>query len=251
MRMPAVRTLPRFLAPDLDAQVPEVRLSPDESRHLSRVLRLGVGDRVAVFDGRGREFVALVTRAATQAILTLLEAVDPVSEAAVRLTLLQSVLKGSAMDEIVRDATMMGAASITPVLAAHLAVKPALAARPAALERWRRIAVASTKQCRRAVVPEIREPAALARAFLEQPGDLRVILVEPSAGKAATALRDVVARPQPSAVTLAVGPEGGWAAEELDDAIAAGAEPVSIGGLTLRAESVPLAVLAVCRVAWG
>jgi 16S rRNA (uracil1498-N3)-methyltransferase len=247
----AVRTLPRFLAPDLDLQAAEVRLGADESHHLSRVLRLGIGDRVAVFDGRGREFVALVTHAAARAVLTLLEEVDPVPEAAVRLTLLQSVLKGAAMDEIVRDATMMGAASIRPVLAAHLAVKPSLAARAQALERWRRLAVASAKQCRRAVVPDIREPATLLRSLQDQPADLRLILIEPSAARAATSLREVVARPQPPAVSLAVGPEGGWTDEELDDAMAAGAEPVSIGPMTLRASSVPLAVLAVCRVAWS
>ena len=62
------------------------------------------------------------------------------------------------MDEIVRDATMMGATIIQPVVTAHTAVKPAFAKRGENVERWRRIAIASAKQSRRATLPDVREP---------------------------------------------------------------------------------------------
>ena len=130
------------------------RLSDDEARHLSQVLRLAVGDEVAVFDGAGREFRARVER------------VEPGRRgpAAARgdarrrpsppcaLTLAQAVIKGEKMDDVVRDATMMGVAAIEPLVTEHTAAHMKAGRAP---ERWRRIAIASAKQCRRAVVPAI------------------------------------------------------------------------------------------------
>lgn len=245
------RVRPRFLAPDLDPAAGETRLPADESRHLTRVLRLGAGALVQAFDGRGREFVAQVTGVRDGRVtLALIEPVEPASEAPVPFVLVQAVLKGSAMDDVVRDATMMGAAAIQPVLTAHVAVKPAVAARPDHLERWRRVAIASAKQSRRATVPEIREPLSLAAALAASAAGAVWLFVEPSADRAARSLRTFVGAARPDQVTLVIGPEGGWAGDELDLAVGRGAILVTLGQLTLRAESVPLAALAVVRMLW-
>ena len=145
--------LPRFLAESVDADAGTAWLADDETRHLSQVLRLGAGDEIAVFDGTGREFLARVERVARdRADLRLIEEIAAAPEPAVRLTLAQAALKGEKMDDVVRDATMMGVTAVEPIVtdytAAHM--KPGRAP-----ERWRRIAVASAKQCRRAVVPAV------------------------------------------------------------------------------------------------
>src|SRR3974390_1560000 len=143
--------LPRFLAEAIDLDARTARLGADEARHLSQVLRVNVGDEVAVFDGAGREFRARVARVSRDAVeLVLLDEAAAAPEPAVRLTLAQAVLKGEKMDDVVRDATMMGVAAIEPLVTAHTVahMKPG-----GAPDRWRRIAIASAKQCRRAVVP--------------------------------------------------------------------------------------------------
>src|SRR6185503_10691245 len=96
----------RFFAPSMDPGDELVSLPRDEGQHLTRVLRLGVGDTVSVFDGRGREFLAREVR------VTLMSRVEPAAESTVAITLGQAVLKGDKMDEIIRDAVMLGVAAV-------------------------------------------------------------------------------------------------------------------------------------------
>jgi 16S rRNA (uracil1498-N3)-methyltransferase len=243
--------LPRFLAPDLDPDARDVRLPPDESRHLMRVLRLGPGAVVAVFDGRGNEFVARVRYATRDAVTaTLVERTAPAAESPVPFSLVQAVLKGSAMDDVVRDAVMMGASRIEPILSVHTAVKPTVAMRLDAVNRWRRIAIASVKQCRRATLPKIAE----ARRFQEwlQTSDarLKLLFVEPSAAANPRSLRTFIGRDAPESAALIVGPEGGWSTDEVDAAARAGCVPVTLGALTLRADAVAFAAISVFRFVW-
>src|SRR5215213_3887363 len=112
--------LPRFLAGSFEAGALTARLDGDEARHLSQVLRLGVGDEVAVFDGAGREFRARVARVARDgAEVQLLDELVPSPEPAVHVTLAQAVLKGEKMDAVVRDATMIGVGRIEPLVTDH------------------------------------------------------------------------------------------------------------------------------------
>ncbi len=177
--------LPRFYAPDLDPDLASVMLPPDEARHLTRVLRLGAGDEVVVFDGRGAEYRAVVEAAVREtASLRMVERLSASPAPAPRVRVVLAVLKGDSMDAAVRDATMMGAESIHPVLTAHTDVKPSFARRPETLARWRRVAMASVKQCRRATLPVIDETQAFADWLETARQDVRLMFVEPSASAA-------------------------------------------------------------------
>ena len=80
-------------------------------------MRIGVGDTVAVFDGRGHEFLAKVATALRRDVrVQLMSRIEPAAEAAVPLTLVQAVLKGDKMDDVVRDAVMLGIAAVQPVV---------------------------------------------------------------------------------------------------------------------------------------
>ena len=242
---------PRFLAPDLDPEAAQADLPPDESRHLTRVLRLETGAIVSVFDGRGHEYLARVAGTDDPRVtVDLLGPLDAAGECAVPITLVQAVLKGAAMDAAVRDATMMGAAAIQPVLTRHTTVKPALATRPEILARWRRLAVASAKQCRRATLPEVREPITFEAALSAHARELVLLFVEPSAGYDARSMRSFLDTAPPPRAALVVGPEGGWAQSEIEMARRGGAALVSLGRLTLRAEAVPLAAMALFSMVW-
>ncbi|MGE0040170.1 MAG: 16S rRNA (uracil(1498)-N(3))-methyltransferase [Vicinamibacterales bacterium] len=241
---------PRFHAPDMDPTPGTVRLPESEGRHLARVLRLAPGARVRVFDGRGAEWEAEVAAIAAGLVdVRLVAPVAPAREAAVPVTLGLAVLKGDKMDDVVRDAVMLGAAAIRPFVATRTEIGLAALGRAGRAERWRRVAVASAKQCGRAVVPDVGDPVTFA-ALLDGagPGTARYVLVEPSAGTGATPAGTL---PRPEAALVLVGPEGGWTPAEIAAATAAGFTPVTLGPWTLRADAVPLVALTALAVAWG
>lgn len=272
--------LPRFLAA-IDPVSETARLSGDEARHLTQVLRLGTGDEIVVFDGAGGEFRARVEQVGRDgASVRLVEALVPASEPAVRVTLAQAALKGEKMDDVVRDATMMGVTAIEPLITDHTAAHLKAGRAP---ERWRRIAIASAKQCRRAVVPRIGDGVAFRDWLARDPSELKLLLVEPTAqiADSATPKRGLSPFSEtgagekrglspfsemglgekrglspfsgvvPASATVLIGPEGGWSAAEVDAAVAAGYLPITFGRRTLRADAMPIVALGVLQFLWG
>jgi 16S rRNA (uracil1498-N3)-methyltransferase len=243
--------LPRFYAPHIDAGPALVTLPPDEARHLTRVLRLGAGDEVAVFDGRGAEFRAVVETAVRDtATLRVIVALPVAGAPSLSVVVVQSVLKGSSMDEAIRDATMMGAEAIDPVITAHADVKTSLSRRPETVERWRRVALASVKQSRRATLPVIAEPRSLEAWLHASAIDLKLVFVEPSIGIDAVPMHSLLSRERPQRLAVLLGPEGGWAEREIKLAVQVGSIPVTLGPLTIRAESMAVAALAAIAAVW-
>jgi 16S rRNA (uracil1498-N3)-methyltransferase len=238
--------LPRFYLPSLDTAVGNAALPAEEGNHLTRVMRLGVGNEVAVFDGRGHEYRARVTSAARGKVqVQLIEPLVPVAETRVPITLVQAVLKGVRMDAAVRDATMMGVSAIEPIVTERTIVRQPRRDN----DRWMRIAVSSAKQCRRAVVPAISVPRAFDEWLASSAHGLRLMLVEPSAGDAESCSLHVLENHAAGSLALVVGPEGGWTAEERVRAEQAGCISATLGSLTLRADAVAVAALAIARFA--
>lgn len=241
----------RFFAPALDPGDEIVVLPRDEAEHLTRVLRLGPGDTVAVFDGRGTEFLARVATAARRDVtVQLLSRLEAARESSVQITLVQAVLKGDRMDDVVRDAVMLGVSAIQPIVARRSEVTVAQLLRGARVERWNRVALASAKQCRRAVLPEVRTPLTLETWLGEPLPTTRLMLVEPSAAVTVEPLSALRGAAPPSEAVVLVGPEGGWDPLEVAAAEAAGVRPVSLGSRTLRADAVPIAALSVLEFLW-
>ena len=209
------------------------------------MLRLSSGDRVRVFNGRGAEFEAVVDAADREGVrLTIGAPCVPAPEPRVAITLAQAVLKGDKMDDVVRDAVMMGVAAIRPIVTARSEISLASLTRGRRRERWERIAVSSAKQCGRAVVPSIAEPSQFNEDF---PSPV-FILVEPNtlAGVALADLEPTI----PGHATLMIGPEGGWTADELEIAAGLGTL-VTLGQRTLRADAMALVALSAMFARWG
>ena len=239
-------SLPRFYAPELEWPIREAVLPADEAHHLTRVMRLGTGDDIAVFDGRGREFRARVASAVRGSVrIELLEAIAPAPEARVPLILVQAVLKGDKMDAVVRDATMLGVSAIEPVITSRTIARPPRREN----ERWARVAVSSAKQCRRAVVPSIAAPRLFNDWLSAGAHGLRLILVEPSAADRDVCSLRVLEDHAPASLALIAGPEGGWTQDEREHAERAGCIAVTLGGLTLRADAIAVAAIAIARFA--
>ncbi len=240
--------LPAAFAPDGAS----VGLAREESAHLVNVLRLRVGDEAFVFDGAGREFRCIVAAERArdgQARLTIAQEVAPQRpESPLQLTLACALLKGEKFDLVVQKATELGVVRIVPVLTARGDVRVRAGHDVAArLLRWRRLALEAAKQSGRAVVPAVDAPVSFATMLTDESraSSPRLLFTE----RDGRGLRETFAAwPAPVAqLTALVGPEGGWADEELARGPQSGWQLVTLGGRTLRAETAALVVTALLQ----
>jgi 16S rRNA (uracil1498-N3)-methyltransferase len=242
----------RFHAPDA-ASGGLVTLPVEEAEHLTRVLRLSAGAAIQVFDGRGHEFRAVVRDVSRGDVRVQVgERLAAAIEPGIAITLAQAILKGDKMDDVVRDAAMMGVAAIQPVVTARTAAPIAALHRGGRRARWERIAISSVKQCGRAVVPAVADRQtfdevlqALSGMRLPSPA---LMLVEPGASAGAIRLGDLDLDP-PTEATVLIGPEGGWAPPEIERGSAA-CRLVTLGGRTLRADATAVIALAALFTRW-
>jgi len=214
-------------------------LTGAHAEHLVRVLRARVGQEFDIATGavvrRGR----VAWLADHRIEFELGEEVPSASTA--KVTLLLAVFKFDRMEWAIEKCTELGVSRIVPVIArrtdAHLASASLKRA-----ERWRRIAFQAAEQSRRTTPPEIADPLKLQEA-LRLAGDLRIVLAE---AEPETQLRDVLASHSSAGETiLAIGPEGGWADDELQLFQKAGWISASLGPTILRAETAAIAATAV------
>lgn len=211
------------------------QLGAEEARHLARVCRLGVGDRVEIFDGRG--FVTLAEVVAASAASAELIAVGdplPVEPSCGSLILATAVPKGDRFDWIVEKATELGVERLIPIVAERSVVVPG----GSKLERLRRAIVEASKQSRRPRLMALDEPMNWSRLVLEfRPPASLALLADPAGlppGRWPS-----VARGQ--AMVLAVGPEGGFTETEIEEARESGWVAIRLGNGRLRVETAGLA----------
>jgi 16S rRNA (uracil1498-N3)-methyltransferase len=214
-------------------------LTGDHADHLVRVLRARVGQEFDIAAGvtlrRGR----IVSVAAGRVEFELGEEVSAVSVA--NVTLLLSVFKFDRMEWAIEKCTELGVTRIVPVIArrtdAHLA-----AASDKRTERWRRIALQAAEQSRRTTPPEVAVPLKLKDA-VDLPGAAQILLAE---AEQQVLLRDVLdSHPDQGEILLAIGPEGGWADDEVQLFKNAGWISASLGSTILRAETAAIAATAI------
>lgn len=239
--------IPRIFCPELPDEGAGVILPDGASRHVLKVLRMGPGDALRVFDGRGREHDATIEEAAgRRARVTLLGAREPAPESPLDVSLLQAVGRGERMDLVVQKATELGVRSIVPVMSNRSMVK--LAGERAGRRRshWASVAAGACEQCGRAFVPEIAAPCTLETALGLTPADWTRLTPDPAAAQpmAAVDLPTV-------GLALLIGPEGGLDDGERSLAEAAGFQPVQLGPRILRTETAAITGLALAQGLWG
>jgi 16S rRNA (uracil1498-N3)-methyltransferase len=235
----------------VDAELqPHAKLSlPDAAaHHAARVLRLGDGDAVVLFDGRGGEYEARLAIPARGEVAAETGARrDPQRESPLQVTLVQAVSSGERMDFTVQKAVELGVAAIQPVFSAKSLVRLGGEREAKKLAHWRRIAIAACEQCGRNRLPEVREAMSV-EAYGRAPGEASLRLLLSPAGK--IGLREV--RPKiERTVALAAGPEAGFSAAEEAALQQAGFVPLRLGPRVLRTETAALAALAALNALAG
>lgn len=211
-----------------------VPLSEEEGHHVYKVLRGRVGEKIEVVDGAGRLFVAELT---SRREATVLEERPTEGSEDVAITLYQAVPKGRHMDLVVEKATELGVRDIVPLVTERVVVR--LSEEDGKVWRWRRVAEAAARQSLRFSIPEVREATPFSEAVREV-GESSGVLLHNEPGL--PALEDAVRGC--SAVSLLVGPEGGWSAGELATAEESGLRLASLGPYRLRSETAGIAAVA-------
>ncbi|MBO0720721.1 MAG: 16S rRNA (uracil(1498)-N(3))-methyltransferase [Blastocatellia bacterium] len=243
----------RFYAPPAQFDQSTVTLDPDESHHLARVLRLGEGAHVFVFDGQGDEWECEVARMSKSAVaLKLLRQLEDAVESPLKLTLAQALIKGDKFDWLVQKATELGVTRIVPLLTDH-SNPGGNSHRPGdraghRLERWQRIAIEAVKQCGRRTLVEIAEPIDY-ESFCENAAGMNNLIFSERGGQN---LREVAAKLGCiSGLRLLVAPEGGWSEGELQLGEKTGFIPVHLGSRILRAETAGIAAVILSQHLFG
>ncbi|MBM4163921.1 MAG: 16S rRNA (uracil(1498)-N(3))-methyltransferase [Lentisphaerae bacterium] len=226
-------------------------LDRDESHHLIRVLRVTPGDGVEGFDGAGLIRPLRVARVARNEV-----GLEPAGVAVARpkpacaITLFVCISKGNRMDWTVEKAVETGASRIVPVLSARTVVRLDAQEGLDKRLRWERVAREAARQCGAAWVPQIEAPLACdaSTALVAESAPVLIGALRPNTPLLREALEAFPERPAHAG--WFVGPEGDFTTDELDRLIAAGAIPVALGGLVLRAETAALYGLCVIGSRW-
>jgi 16S rRNA (uracil1498-N3)-methyltransferase len=225
----------RFYCPDPVVEG-RVTLAGDEAHHLARVRRIGPGEAVEIFDGRGNTFRAEV-RSITRDGVELAVQGEPLPERRppCYLTLATAVPKGDRIDWLVEKATELGVARLVPLLTARSVVAP----REAKLERLRRLVVEAAKQCGWSRLMTVEEPV-LWDDYLRTEAAPARLLAHPGGEPSGSWPRIA---PGASAA-IAIGPEGGFTDDEVEAARSAGWRTIGLGRSLLRIETAGLAASA-------
>ena len=230
----------RLFVPRAAEDAPRVRIVGSALRHL-RTVRLRPGERVVLFDEAGAEHEVELSRVADRAAEGIIVATRrPNRESAFDLVLAPALLKGDRMDLVVEKATELGVRRIAPILSRRVV------ARGARVERWRRIAASAAEQSGRTQVPTIDVPVELETLVRAAWPPLRVFAWE---GERAVSFESLPATA--SAAIAVVGPEGGFAPDEVAAARDAGFATVALAPRILRAESAAIVTAALCLHRWG
>ncbi len=220
-------------------------LEGDLAHYIGRVLRLGPGAAVQLFDGSGTEWPGTIVEVSKKTVAVDLAAGQPgLPESPLRVHLGQAISRGERMDWAIQKAVELGVSEITPLFTERCEVKLQGERADKRQAHWRQVAVSACEQSGRSVIPAVHAPTSLQDWLADTQADLRLVLHHRTEAQLASLAR-------PESLALLIGPEGGLSAEEIHHAQGAGFLPCRFGSRVLRTETAPVVALSVAQQLWG
>jgi 16S rRNA (uracil1498-N3)-methyltransferase len=241
----------RFFVPSEGFIEKTVTITGSDVNHIRTVLRMKPGDKIEVIDHQGFQYEIIFTEVEKAHIRgEILSKIKIQTESPVSIRMGQALIKGNAFDLLVRKATELGVHSVAALRTQRCVGRLAKESERNRTQRWQRIAEEASKQCGRSKVPEIHSTALSIEEFCQQSVDcdLKLVFWE---GEQKTRLQDVETKGSVASIAFLAGPEGGWAAEEIDFLIQHGFQTVTLGPRLLKADSVSLVILSLLQHRWG
>lgn len=238
--------IPRIHHPELIQIGSEIALAEDAANHVGRVLRMGQGQAIQLFDGSNQVFDAQITRADKKSVIVKIAhgEVDD-HESPLHIHLGQVMSRGEKMEFTIQKSIELGVSLITPLFSERCGVKLDAERLNKKLGQWQKIAIAACEQCGRNRIPQIRPAMDLAAWCAEEESGLKLNL-HPRASQSINTLPLPVER-----VRLLIGPEGGLTADEI--AMTAGYQftDILLGPRVLRTETTALTAITALQVRFG
>jgi 16S rRNA (uracil1498-N3)-methyltransferase len=226
----------------------QISIGGEKARYLTAVLRCRKGDSLTIFDGEGSCFRTILTRVDRKTVTAELKERSAFSpESPIHLILVQGILKGEKMDIVVQKTTELGVKEIMPVFTERSQLRET-----GKVDRWRRIAEEASRQSGRNVVPVVHEITDFHTALASQGQHLKpsgIVFYEEEGQR----MSEIVPffTPHPSSLIIAIGPEGGFAREEIEFAKERGLITASLGKRILRAETAAIAAVVLVQFLIG
>ncbi len=227
----------------------ELSLSVENHRHAIQVLRLKVDQSLILFNGDGGEYQTRLVLVDKRKSRVLIESFDPITrESPLITTLALATIKPDKMDFAIQKAVELGVSIIQPVYTKRSVIKIKENRLDKKMQHWQGVIIAACEQSGRTAIPELYTPKTI-EAFLQNDSDdKKCIAMLPGDHPKINALNDIAGK---QALTLLVGPEGGFTDEEEQEMLKQSVMPISFGSRILRAETAVIAGLTACQQRWG
>ncbi len=236
----------RFFVDGVNTQGDNIIITGDDVNHIKNVLRLKSGDEILVGDGNGMDYQCRIEDIAQDMVTaSVVDVFKNAAELPVRITLFQGMPKSDKLELIIQKAVELGAYEIVPVLTKRTVVKIDDKKAGKKIDRYNGIAESAGKQSGRGIIPEVK-PFMTFKQAIEYAKTLDMNLIPYEEAKGIEYSREVIKDiKDKKSLGIFIGPEGGFAKEEVDMAVAMGAKCITLGNRILRTETAGLAVLSI------
>ena len=236
-----------FVEPyQIEEEMHRIHINGTDVNHIKNVLRMKCGEDVWISDGGNKEYHCQIEELREdEVLLHILYAQEPEYELPNKIYLFQGLPKADKMELIIQKAVELGAYEIVPVATTRADVKLDAKKEKSKLARWQAISEAAAKQSKRAVIPQVHSVMSFAQALAYADMlDVRLIPYEMAEDMAKT--RSLIEEIRPGqSIGIFIGPEGGFAPEEIEQAMAHAAQPITLGKRILRTETASMTVLSI------
>ena len=226
-----------------------VSIFDGDVNHIRKVLRMKAGDELTVSDGDGTDYFCRIRSISEEVVVCdIVDSWTSYVELPVKLHLFQGLPKADKMELIIQKAVELGAYEIVPVAMSRSIVKLDEKKAGKQTARWQGISESGAKQSGRAIIPEVKSPMSYKNA-LEYAKTLDAIIVPYEKADGIEVSRELISKlcsdENIKSIGIFIGPEGGFAEKEIEQALDAGATPITLGRRILRTETAGLAVLSI------
>ncbi len=227
--------MPRFFTKNINGNTAVIE--GEDVSHISRVLRMGEGEELTLCDGEGADYICKITEITKKNITCeVVEKCENQSEPACKVTLFQALPKGAKMEYIIQKCVEIGVCEIVPMMTRRVIGKPSDKG-----ERWNKVSEEAAKQSGRGIIPRVLPAVSFSEALSKMKEcDLAVM---PYECEQETHLSDVLRGQSPKTVGIMIGPEGGFAPEEVEAVQGEGIKTVTLGKRILRTETAGMSVV--------
>lgn len=231
--------MPKFFVPAISGE--EVLLEGETARHISRSLRMKVGDMLSLSDGSGVDFGCAIAAMDGETVrLKVCYSAPSESEPDIQVTLYQGVPKGDKMEDIIQKTVELGVSKIVPVLTKRSVSRPDQRSAAKKRERYQKIALEAAKQSGRGIIPSVEDMVRFDQAISLAGDAVKLLCYEGGGAPFQTVIGASKGQRQ---FALFIGPEGGFEPEEAEAVLAAGGLAVTLGKRILRTQTAPVAAL--------